>query len=140
MSFIRGSNLSTLLEKQAFHDNYGDRVRNPLLVSYISTSFCSFCLFVIRYEVMGYDDEVNNWFSNAIGQSCTLLRFSASNHKLCPKKKNGNASMCRDMAGPISFANEAQLLLVSEESTYDLNNRISTSTVYNHIHFSHRIM
>lgn len=81
-----------------------------------------------RYEVQGYDDEVNSWFSNAVGRPCTLSRCFSSNHNLC-LDKNKNTGVCRDMRGVMNFANEAQFLLISEESVTDLNNRISTKDV-----------
>lgn len=38
--------------------------------------------------------------------------------------------MCRDVETRLNFVNEAQLLLISEESIADLNNRLSSSTSY----------
>ncbi|KAK7846169.1 molybdenum cofactor sulfurase [Quercus suber] len=79
-----------------------------------------------RYEAQGYTDEVNNWFSFAIGRTCCLLRYSRSNdYLLLNKCKNGG--MRRDMQSRVTFANEAQFLLISEESVSDLNNRISSN-------------
>lgn len=38
--------------------------------------------------------------------------------------------MSSDVPGPLSFANEAQFLLISEESVLDLNNKISEGKSY----------
>ncbi|KAL4598330.1 hypothetical protein ACB092_11G052900 [Castanea dentata] len=79
-----------------------------------------------RYEAQGYSNEVNNWFSLAIGRTCCLLRYSMSNdYLLLNKCKNGG--MRRDMQSRVTFANEAQFLLISEESVSDLNKRISSN-------------
>lgn len=84
------------------------------------------CYLLVRYEAQGYSNEVNNWFSLAIGQTCCLLRYSMSNdYLLLNKCKNGG--MRRDMQSRVTFANEAQFLLISEESVSDLNKRISSS-------------
>ena len=84
------------------------------------------CYLLVRYEAQGYTNEVNNWFSLAIGRTCCLLRYSMSNdYLLLNKCKNGG--MRRDMQSRVTFANEAQFLLISEDSVSDLNNRISSS-------------
>ncbi|KAM3732066.1 hypothetical protein ACB098_11G032800 [Castanea mollissima] len=81
-----------------------------------------------RYEAQGYSNEVNNWFSLAIGRTCCLLRYSMSNdYLLLNECKNGG--MRRDMQSRVTFANEAQFLLISEESVSDLNKRISSTDV-----------
>ncbi|KAL2495750.1 Molybdenum cofactor sulfurase [Forsythia ovata] len=78
-----------------------------------------------RYEVQAYGDEIDNWFSKAVGRHCTLVRSSGSQSNLRP---NGNKSpgTCRDFATSLNFVNEAQFLLISEESVADLNNRLRT--------------
>jgi molybdenum cofactor sulfurtransferase len=43
--------------------------------------------------------------------------------------------MCRDGQSRLNFSNEAQFLLISEESVSDLNNRISSSMFSYHIQF-----
>lgn len=79
-----------------------------------------------RYEVHCYDDDVNIWFSNAIGRPCSLLRCSSSEYyrSLNTSRSEG---MCRDVGTRLNFVNEAQILLVSEESISDLNNRLNTN-------------
>ncbi|XP_022634624.1 molybdenum cofactor sulfurase isoform X3 [Vigna radiata var. radiata] len=78
-----------------------------------------------RYEVYSYDNETNAWFSEAIGRTCSLLRYSRFNQDFMLKKIKG-AATCRDMKNKLNFANEAQFLLVSEESVCDLNRRLSS--------------
>ncbi|KAF5730824.1 molybdenum cofactor sulfurase [Tripterygium wilfordii] len=77
-----------------------------------------------RYEVQCYGNEVNLWFSNAIGLPCTLLRCSTSKQSVCMSKSRGVA-LCRDVESKLNFPNEAQFLLISEESISELNNRLS---------------
>ncbi|XP_050223530.1 molybdenum cofactor sulfurase isoform X2 [Mercurialis annua] len=62
--------------------------------------------------------------SNAVGRPCTLLRYSSSENKVCSKMNRG-MNMCRDVESRFSFANEAQFLLLSEESVSDLNSRLN---------------
>lgn len=75
-----------------------------------------------RYDVHGYHNEVDVWFSNAVGRPCTLLRRSSvqdySYHR------NGSTGLCRDLDAKLNFVNEAQFLMVSEESVNDLNCRL----------------
>ncbi|XP_061345071.1 molybdenum cofactor sulfurase-like [Gastrolobium bilobum] len=77
-----------------------------------------------RYEVYSYSNETNAWFSKVIGKPCTLLRYSSFDHDFALNKTNG-AVTCRDAKCMLNFANEAQFLLVSEESVADLNKRLS---------------
>ncbi|XP_015882118.3 molybdenum cofactor sulfurase isoform X1 [Ziziphus jujuba] len=77
-----------------------------------------------RYEVLGYNNEVNTWFSNAIGRPCILARSFSSSYNGC-LNKGKKTGICRDVQGILNFVNEAQLLLISEESVADLNNRLS---------------
>lgn len=79
-----------------------------------------------RHEVQSYGNEVNSWFSDAVGQSCTLLRNSCALSYTC-SKGNSNTGNCKDVDAKLNFVNEAQLLLVSEESVADLNNRLRSS-------------
>lgn len=83
-------------------------------------------LYSQRYEVHGYDNEVGIWFSKAVGRPCTLLRCSGSKNSFCPEKGK-NKGMCRDVDTKVNFVNGAQLLLISEESVSDLNNRLSSN-------------
>ncbi|XP_058218468.1 molybdenum cofactor sulfurase isoform X1 [Rhododendron vialii] len=83
-------------------------------------------LYSQRYEVRGYDNEVSIWFSNAVGRPCTLLRCSGSKNSFCPERGN-TKGMCRDVETKLNFVNGAQLLLISEESVSDLNNRLSSN-------------
>ncbi|XP_057461598.1 molybdenum cofactor sulfurase isoform X2 [Actinidia eriantha] len=84
-------------------------------------------LYSQRYKVQGYDSEVDIWFSNAVGRPCTLLRCSsASKNSLCLNRAK-NEVTCRDVRTKLNFVNEAQFLLISEESVFDLNNRLSAN-------------
>ncbi|KAK7405438.1 hypothetical protein VNO78_06733 [Psophocarpus tetragonolobus] len=78
-----------------------------------------------RFEVYNYDNETNAWFSEAIGKKCSLLRYSCFNQDFMLNKIKG-AATCRDMKNKLNFVNEAQFLLVSEESVSDLNRRLSS--------------
>lgn len=104
---------------------------------FIVLSFSFFFLGGLRYEVQSYKNEVNIWFSNAIGRPCTLFRCFSSNHNFCLNKIK-SASMGREVQSMLNFSNEAQFLLISEESVSDLSHRVSTSmflhwTVASHI-------
>ncbi|KAH9677147.1 Molybdenum cofactor sulfurase [Citrus sinensis] len=79
-----------------------------------------------RYEVLGYADEVNLWFSKAIGRPCSLLQCFSPKFRVCLNKR-GDTVMCRDLESRLNFTNEAQFLLVSEESVSDLNSKLSSS-------------
>ncbi|KAL9409896.1 hypothetical protein AB3S75_048173 [Citrus x aurantiifolia] len=78
-----------------------------------------------RYEVLGYADEVNLWFSKAIGRPCSLLQCFSPKFRVCLNKR-GDTVMCRDLESRLNFTNEAQFLLVSEESVSDLNSKLSS--------------
>ncbi|XP_062168774.1 molybdenum cofactor sulfurase isoform X2 [Alnus glutinosa] len=77
-----------------------------------------------RYEGQGYNNEVNIWFSHAVGQPCCLLRCSMSTSYYLNKSRS--VGMCRDGQSRLNFSNEAQFLLISKESVSDLNNRLSS--------------
>ncbi|KAH0707926.1 hypothetical protein KY290_012455 [Solanum tuberosum] len=79
-----------------------------------------------RYEVRSYNNEVDIWFSRAIDRPCTLLRNSSSQSHSCINK-NGSPGMCRDVGARLNFVNEAQFLLISEESIADLNSRLKSN-------------
>ncbi|KAJ8532657.1 hypothetical protein K7X08_012580 [Anisodus acutangulus] len=79
-----------------------------------------------RYEVQSYNNEVDIWFSNAIDRPCTLLRNSGSQSYSCMNKK-GCPGVCRDVGARLNFVNEAQFLLISEESIADLNSRLKSN-------------
>lgn len=79
-----------------------------------------------RYEVQSYGDKVNSWFSEAIGRSCTFMRCSSSKYRSCTIHGRRDR-LCRDTKSKLSFVNEGQLLLISEESISDLNRRLCSS-------------
>ncbi|KAJ4835539.1 hypothetical protein Tsubulata_028426 [Turnera subulata] len=78
-----------------------------------------------RYEVQHYENDVNQWFSIAVGRPCILIRCFSSQPSCLNKGRSTN--MCRDSEAQLNFANEAQYLLISEESVCDLNNRVSSN-------------
>ncbi|XP_077244486.1 molybdenum cofactor sulfurase (LOS5) (ABA3) isoform X3 [Tasmannia lanceolata] len=77
-----------------------------------------------RYEVQGYENEVNLWFTKAVACSCTLVRCFGSKDCI---NNSGKVGMCRDVRSNLNFVNEAQLLLISDESVHDLNSRLISS-------------
>ncbi|MED6130548.1 Molybdenum cofactor sulfurase [Stylosanthes scabra] len=79
-----------------------------------------------RYKVYNYSKETNVWFSEAIGKPCTLFRYSSTEHDFMLNKTNGVAT-CRDTKSVLNFPNEAQFLLISEESVSDLNRRLCSA-------------
>ncbi|KAL3734047.1 hypothetical protein ACJRO7_023404 [Eucalyptus globulus] len=79
-----------------------------------------------RYVVHSYDEDVNTWFSNATGRPCILLRNSISNNHVCFEREN-SVDMCRDVKSRLHFANEAQFLLILEESVSDLSSRVKSN-------------
>lgn len=84
--------------------------------------------FLTRYEVRGHCKEVDIWFSNAVGRPCTLVRsYGFQNHVWSNRDRN-ILGMRRDVETRLNFVNEAQFLLISEESVADLNNRLRSST------------
>ncbi|XP_006422211.2 molybdenum cofactor sulfurase isoform X7 [Citrus clementina] len=82
-----------------------------------------------RYEVLGYADEINLWFSKAIGRPCSLLQCFSPTFRVCLNKR-GDTVMCRDLESRLNFTNEAQFLLVSEESVSDLNSKLSSISFF----------
>ncbi|XP_047981964.1 molybdenum cofactor sulfurase isoform X2 [Salvia hispanica] len=77
-----------------------------------------------RYEVGGYWNEIDIWFSNAVGRPCTLVRSYAVQNQTLPNREQCIVGMCRDFETRLNFVNEAQFLLLLEESVSDLNSRI----------------
>ncbi|CAL5402452.1 unnamed protein product [Camellia sinensis] len=96
-------------------------------------------LYAQRYKVRGYDNEVDTWFSNAVGRPCTLLRCLGSKNSLCLNKAK-KEGMCRDLETKLNFVNEAQFLLISEESVSDLNNRLSSIEHQRQIHVNNFLL
>nr|CAD1834558.1 unnamed protein product [Ananas comosus var. bracteatus] len=79
-----------------------------------------------RYEVQTYDDEVNMWFTKALGRPCTFVRCSNSKNRSF-MNKIGREGLCRYTSSKLNFSNEGQLLLISEESLFDLNSRLNAN-------------
>lgn len=74
----------------------------------------------------GYHNYIDIWFSNAVGQPCTLIRSSGEQSYAC-SNRNKISGLCRDLETKTNFVNEAQFLLISEESVNDLNTRLRSS-------------
>ncbi|CAM8877089.1 unnamed protein product [Rhodiola kirilowii] len=79
-----------------------------------------------RYEVHIYDEEVNQWFCDAIGRPCTLLRLASPGNQSCLNNLTSQR-VCRDVSSKLNFVNEAQILLINAESVCDLNNRVKAN-------------
>ncbi|KAJ8898630.1 hypothetical protein K2173_004614 [Erythroxylum novogranatense] len=77
-----------------------------------------------RYKVCTYDADVNLWFSNAVGCACTLIR---SNSHTSYSSKDSITGLCRDVESRLNFSNEAQFLLISDNSVSDLNSRLKSN-------------
>ncbi|XP_057765284.1 molybdenum cofactor sulfurase [Salvia miltiorrhiza] len=77
-----------------------------------------------RYEVGGYWNEIDIWFSNAVGRPCTLVRSYAVQNQMWSNREQCIVGMCRDVETKLNFVNEAQFLLLLEDSVSDLNNRL----------------
>ncbi|XP_051124906.1 molybdenum cofactor sulfurase isoform X2 [Andrographis paniculata] len=78
-----------------------------------------------RYEIQGYCSEVDIWFCNAIGRPCTLVRSCAFQNPMC-SGRNRLSGMHKEGETRLNFVNEAQFLLISEESVADLNTRLKS--------------
>ncbi|KAI3965813.1 hypothetical protein MKX01_010770 [Papaver californicum] len=79
-----------------------------------------------RYEVQCYDKEVDLWFTKAVARPCTLLRCFPSENP-CFIDESRSFGICRDVKCKMNFVNEAQFLLVSEDSVSELNNRLTSN-------------
>lgn len=86
-----------------------------------------------RLENHNEETRINCWFTNAIGRQCKLLQYSSSTSKHC-LNRNKSPGLCRVLESNINFANEAQFLLISEESVADLNRRLEESTSPSPLH------
>ncbi|KZV31597.1 molybdenum cofactor sulfurase-like [Dorcoceras hygrometricum] len=75
-------------------------------------------------------NDIDNWFSCAIGFPCTLVRSSASENYLCSNRVKSIPRICRDLHTRLNFVNEGQYLLISEASVIDLNSRVKSSKPY----------
>ncbi|KAL4200828.1 hypothetical protein AMTRI_Chr02g255600 [Amborella trichopoda] len=78
-----------------------------------------------RYQVQTYGSKVNQWFTDAVGRPCVLMRCHGAEFTSCIRE-NDIRGRCRDVNSRLNFVNEAQLLLISEASVRDLNTRINS--------------
>ena len=67
------------------------------------------------------------WFTEAIARPCTFVRCLSSKKRSCMNMV-GREGLCRDSKSKLTFVNEAQILLISEDSVHDLNSRLNSST------------
>ena len=92
---------------------------------------------MLRYKVYSYNNETNAWFTKAIGRPCTLLRYSGSTHDFVLDRTKDIVT-CKDTNSAVSFANEGQYLLVSEQSVSDLNKRLCSGIFLYPLEFCQR--
>lgn len=95
-----------------------------------TTGDCSFLYCLDRYEIPVCKNDIDIWFSSAIGMPCILVRSSASENHLCSNRNETIPRMCRDLQTRLNFVNEGQFLLISEASVADLNSRLKSSKLY----------
>lgn len=79
-----------------------------------------------RCEIPDCKNDIDIWFSSAIGMPCTLVRSYASENHLCSTRNKTIPRMCRDLQTRLNFVNEGQFLLISEASVADLNSRLKS--------------
>lgn len=119
-------NISTKIDlKTGFLDVESPRCKEKLsieLKSDIISAIEEISIHAQRYEVLGYDNKIDEWFSKAVGRPCYLLRSSS---RSCIRF-NKSMGTCRDVNTRLNFVNEAQILMVSEESVSDLNSRLDS--------------
>ncbi|CAK9863850.1 unnamed protein product [Sphagnum jensenii] len=79
-----------------------------------------------------YGPEVAEWFTEALGIPCSLLRREPKSRKLQSRRRTRGVGKRDDdndggstVASEISFVNEGQLLLVSKASIDELNQRMA---------------
>ena len=70
--------------------------------------------------------EVNQWFSDYLGTSCSLVRISNLNKGDCDKYNNSNNNQREDKDSKISFSNDAPFLIVSAESLMTLASQVDS--------------
>jgi uncharacterized protein YcbX len=77
-----------------------------------------------------YTKEVDDWFSEQLGEDCFLIFMGESCHREFPK---GMASGYEGQPGDtVSYADDYPLLVVSEASLADLNSRLETPVTMKH--------
>jgi uncharacterized protein YcbX len=89
-------------------------------------------LLLFRAGGNSYGPEVAEWFTEALGIPCSLLRREPKSRKLQSRRRTRGVGKRDDdndggskEASEISFVNEGQLLLVSKTSIDDLNQRMA---------------
>jgi hypothetical protein len=89
-------------------------------------------LLLFRAGGNSYGPEVAEWFTEALGIPCSLLRREPKSRKLQSRRRTRGVGKRDDdndggskEASEISFVNEGQLLLVSKASIDELNQRMA---------------
>ncbi len=99
-----------------------------------SLNFWLLLLLLLLFRAGGnsYGPEVAEWFTEALGIPCSLLRREPKSRKLQSRRRTRGVGKRDDdndggskEASEISFVNEGQLLLVSKTSIDDLNQRMA---------------
>lgn len=133
---IHYRNVCILLFLLYFYPNVIDLMFWPYLFLLFRSLQHNGYFLIIRYEVQCYGNEINEWFSNAVGQPCTLVRCCHSQYCFSLSKSR-SMGMCRNVDSRVNFSNEAQFLLISEESVSDLNNRLCSSMIFGELFYRH---
>lgn len=77
-----------------------------------------------------YTKEVDNWFSEQLGEDCFLIFMGGNCHREFPK---GMASGYEGLPGDtVSYADDYPLLVASEASLADLNSHLETPVTMKH--------
>lgn len=82
---------------------------------------------VWRDTVLAYDagDEAAGWLSEAIGQSCRLVSIGERSRRDVPARRTPEAYTAQAPGPvPVAFSDAFPLLVISEESLADLNQRL----------------
>ncbi|KAI5083295.1 hypothetical protein GOP47_0003038 [Adiantum capillus-veneris] len=88
---------------------------------------------------ISYKKEVADWFTEALGTPCSLVRRRPRSRQVHTRGGDSETHVC-DHARDLSYANEGQFLLVSRASVEDLNQRAALSlqpNKHNHKRIAH---
>ncbi|XP_020269187.1 molybdenum cofactor sulfurase isoform X2 [Asparagus officinalis] len=119
------------LQKEKFYLE-SPRSKTKLQISLQKNSLCrlkeEMDVYGQRYDVQNYENEVNMWFTEATGRPCTFVRCLGLKSQHCSSKggrEGTREGLCRELRTNLNFSNEAQVLLISENSVNDLNCRLN---------------
>ena len=76
---------------------------------------------IFSYDAHGYEvsTELNDWFSNYLGQSCKLIHVAEDRERPVLNKHGGQSG------DKVGFGDQAPILILSKGSLDDLNNRLA---------------